>query len=92
MLESSTQERNQGLRVVIDLVQDLKRYNVTCDNFFASYYTGQILLEKKLTIRKNEPTIPPQLLVKVVPNYASTFAFIKALLKVHSCIVRPKER
>lgn len=77
----SAAEKNQGLRVVNDLVHGLKGHNVTCDNFFTSYDLGQLLLKKQLTmigtIRKNKPTIPPQLLQKNVPKFSSTFAFTK---------------
>uniref|UniRef100_A0A3Q3KRH5 PiggyBac transposable element-derived protein domain-containing protein n=1 Tax=Monopterus albus TaxID=43700 RepID=A0A3Q3KRH5_MONAL len=59
-------ERNQAMRVVLDLSQDLEGHNITCDNFFTSYELGQELLKRKLTmvgtIRKNKPELPPQLL------------------------------
>lgn len=82
----SASEKNQGLRVVNDLVQGLKGHNVTCDNFFTSYDLGQLLLKKKLTmigtIRKNKTTIPPQLLLKKAPMYSSKFAFTKDMTLV----------
>lgn len=57
---------------MIDLTQDLKGYNVTCDNFFTPYNLGHIFLKKQLTmigkIRKNKPTIPLQLLAKEDPD------------------------
>lgn len=73
-------EKNQGERVVLDLVDGLKGHNVTADNLFASHGLGQKLLRKGLTLvgtmRKNKRSIPPKLLeVKKVPLYRSTFAF-----------------
>lgn len=77
---SGNVERNQGERVVIDLVDGLKGQNVTMDNFFSSHSLGQKLLEKNLTMvgtmRKNKRSIPPKLLeCKKVPLFKSTFAF-----------------
>ncbi|KRZ55881.1 PiggyBac transposable element-derived protein 4 [Trichinella nativa] len=37
---SETREKNQGMRVVLDMVNGLKGHNVTCDNFFTSYLLG----------------------------------------------------
>jgi len=34
-------ERNQGMRVVLDMAQGLRGHNITCDNFFPSYNLGQ---------------------------------------------------
>ncbi|XP_050321369.1 piggyBac transposable element-derived protein 4-like [Bactrocera neohumeralis] len=73
-------ERNQGERVVLDLVDGLKGHNVTMDNFFSSHSLGQKLLQKQMTMvgtmRKNKRSIPPKLLnCKKVPRYESTFAF-----------------
>lgn len=75
-------EKNQGARVVLDLVDGLKGHNVTMDNFFSSYELGQKMLSKKLTMvgtmRKNKASIPPKLLLcKKLPLYESTFAFTK---------------
>ncbi|KAM3924560.1 piggyBac transposable element-derived protein 4-like [Leptodactylus fuscus] len=36
-------EKNQGMRVVLDLTHGLKGQNVTCDNFFTSYQLDIIL-------------------------------------------------
>ena len=30
-------EKNQGMRVVLDVTDGLRGHNVTCDNFFTSY-------------------------------------------------------
>ncbi|XP_064841881.1 piggyBac transposable element-derived protein 4-like [Oncorhynchus masou masou] len=59
-------EKNQGMRVVLDLTTGLSGRNVTCDNFFTSYDLGQWLLERNLTmvgtVRKNKAELPPALL------------------------------
>ncbi|KAJ8406096.1 hypothetical protein AAFF_G00309840 [Aldrovandia affinis] len=59
-------EKNQGMRVVLDMTQGLRSHNITCDNFFASYSLGQELLKRKLTmvgtVRKNKPELPSALL------------------------------
>lgn len=61
-LPGAKPEKNQGMRVVLDLTKGLKGHNVTCDNFFTSYELGQKLLKNKLTIlgtiRKNKPELP----------------------------------
>uniref|UniRef100_A0A3Q3J2G5 PiggyBac transposable element-derived protein domain-containing protein n=1 Tax=Monopterus albus TaxID=43700 RepID=A0A3Q3J2G5_MONAL len=79
-LEGGVSERNQGMRVVLDLSQNLKGHNITCDNFFTSYKLGQELLKRKLTmggtIRKNKPELPPQLLeTKGRPLNSSRFLY-----------------
>ncbi|KRX33974.1 PiggyBac transposable element-derived protein 4, partial [Trichinella murrelli] len=43
---SGTREKNQGMRVVLDMVKGLKGHNVTCDNVFTSYALG-VELKKK---------------------------------------------
>jgi len=74
-------ERNQGLRIVLDLcTKELKGRNVTDENFFTTYQLGQMLLKRKMTmigtIRKNKTLIPHTLLdVKDKPLFSSTFAF-----------------
>ncbi|XP_064867035.1 piggyBac transposable element-derived protein 4-like [Oncorhynchus nerka] len=59
-------EKNQGMRVVLDLTTGRSGRNVTCDNFFTSYDLGQRLLERNLTmvgtVRKNKAELPPALL------------------------------
>ncbi|KRZ84109.1 PiggyBac transposable element-derived protein 4 [Trichinella sp. T8] len=47
---SGTREKNQGMRVVLDMVKGLKGHNVTCDNFFTSYSLGVELRKKNLTL------------------------------------------
>lgn len=55
-------EKNQGMRVVLDMTAGLSGHNITCDNFFTSYVLGQELLKRKLTmvgtVRKNKPELP----------------------------------
>lgn len=73
-------EKNQGERVVLDLIDGLKGHNVTMDNFFSSFQLGQLLLLKNITMvgtmRKNKRSIPPKLLLcKKQPLYQSTFAY-----------------
>ncbi|KRY54561.1 hypothetical protein T03_1986 [Trichinella britovi] len=47
---SGTREKNQGMRVVLDMVKGLKGHNVTCDNFFTAYSLGVELKKKNLTL------------------------------------------
>lgn len=41
-------EKNQGMRVVLDITEGLRGKTITCDNFFISYALGLQLLKKKL--------------------------------------------
>ena len=73
-------EKEQGRRVVMDLVKDLKGRNVTCDNFFTSHELGIELLKKKLTmvgtVRKNKTFLPPKIKdLKGKPEKFSQFLF-----------------
>ncbi|KAF2892424.1 hypothetical protein ILUMI_13749 [Ignelater luminosus] len=56
--------KNEGIRVVMDLTQELRGQNVTCDDLFTSYKLTQTFLKRNLTqpgtVRKNKP----ELLVK----------------------------
>ncbi|XP_053946583.1 piggyBac transposable element-derived protein 4-like [Anastrepha ludens] len=75
-----TPEKNQGIRVALDLIEGLKGHNLTTDNFFTSYQLAQKLLEKRITIvgtiRKNKPELPPDLVnIKRRPLNSSIFAF-----------------
>ncbi|KRZ16382.1 Jerky -like protein-like [Trichinella zimbabwensis] len=47
---SGTHEKNQGMRVVLDVTKGLKGHNVTSDNFFTSYSLGLELRKKNLTL------------------------------------------
>lgn len=73
-------EKNQGMRVVLDMTQGLSGHNITCDNFFTSHQLGQELLKRKLTmvgtVRKNRSELPPQLLkTENRPVESSTFVY-----------------
>lgn len=73
-------EKNQGMRVVLDVTDGLKGHNITCDNFFTSYELGQQLLKKNITmvgtVRKNKPELPPALLTtREREVLSSKFAF-----------------
>nr|XP_023697146.1 piggyBac transposable element-derived protein 4-like [Paramormyrops kingsleyae] len=73
-------EKNQGMRVVLDMAQGLSGHNITCDNFFTSHKLGQELLKRKLTmvgtVRKNKSELPPQLLkTEDRPVQSSKFAY-----------------
>ncbi|KRZ84283.1 PiggyBac transposable element-derived protein 4 [Trichinella sp. T8] len=49
---SGTRKKNQGMRVVLDMVKGLKGHNVTCDNFFTSYSLG-VELKKEFDFEKH---------------------------------------
>ncbi|XP_053271933.1 piggyBac transposable element-derived protein 4-like [Pleuronectes platessa] len=73
-------EKNQGMRVVLDMTAGLKGHNITCDNFFTSHGLGQELLKRKLTmvgtVRKNKPQLPPALVsTRGREALSSKFAF-----------------
>eukprot|EP00066_Takifugu_rubripes_P029496 XP_011618762.1 PREDICTED: piggyBac transposable element-derived protein 4-like [Takifugu rubripes] len=69
-------EKNQGMRVVLDMSQGFSGHNITCD----IAQMGQELPKRKLTIvgtiRKNRSELPPQLLTsKNRPVKSSQFAY-----------------
>lgn len=75
-------EKNQGFRVVNDLVSPLfgTGRGVTTDNFFTSTSLAEHLLSKNITllgtVRKNKPDTPKELNVtKQRPIYSSEFVF-----------------
>ncbi|XP_024151020.1 piggyBac transposable element-derived protein 4-like [Oryzias melastigma] len=73
-------EKNQGMRVVLDMTTGLQGHNITCDNFFTSHALGQELLKRKLTmvgtVRKNKPELPPALVsTRGRQALSSQFAF-----------------
>ncbi|XP_071745607.1 piggyBac transposable element-derived protein 4-like [Lepeophtheirus salmonis] len=73
-------EKNQGMRVVLDMTEGLRGHNVTCNNFNTSYQRGEQLLKRKITmvgtVRKNKPELPPALLAsKEREVFSSKFAF-----------------
>ncbi|XP_062322103.1 piggyBac transposable element-derived protein 4-like [Osmerus eperlanus] len=60
-------EKNQGMRVVLDMTEGLKDCNVTCDNLFTSYELGHNLMTMRNmtmvgTVRKNRSELPSELL------------------------------
>ncbi|XP_039467124.1 piggyBac transposable element-derived protein 4-like [Oreochromis aureus] len=73
-------ETNQGMRVVLELMEGLQGHSVTCDNFFTSFPLSEELLRRKNTlvgtIRKNKPELPPELLqTRGREVFSSVFAF-----------------
>lgn len=81
-LEGNKPEKNQGMRVVCDLLKPM--YNsgrsVTTDNFFTSVELAEYLLTKKITllgtIRKNKPDTPSELCSTTGREaFSSRFAF-----------------
>ncbi|XP_062305998.1 uncharacterized protein LOC134029314 [Osmerus eperlanus] len=74
-------ERNQGMRVVLDVTEGLKDRNVTCDNFFTSYELGRELMATRNmtvvgTVRKNRAELLSELLTtKTQRVLSSQFAF-----------------
>ncbi|KAJ8395758.1 hypothetical protein AAFF_G00029950 [Aldrovandia affinis] len=83
-------ERNQDMRVVLDMAQGLRGHNITCDNFFTLYNLGQELLKKKLTmvgtVRKNRTELPAELLaIKNRAPQSSKFVFTDTTALVSYC-------
>lgn len=62
---SGEQEKNQGMRVVLDVTEGLRGHTIFCDSFFTSHALSQELLKRRLTtvgtIRNNKPELPPAL-------------------------------
>uniref|UniRef100_A0A8C1HMV5 PiggyBac transposable element-derived protein domain-containing protein n=1 Tax=Cyprinus carpio carpio TaxID=630221 RepID=A0A8C1HMV5_CYPCA len=83
-------EKNQGMRVVLDMTDGLEGHTVTCDNFFTSYGLGEELLRRKMTmigtVRSNKPELPPALLsMKDRARLSSMFAFTDTHTLVSYC-------
>lgn len=84
----SQPERNQGFRVVSDLVEPFEGSwrGITTDNFFTSVPLANYLLSKGLTllgtVRKNKLDTPQVLKTKARPLESSIFAFTKDLTMV----------
>ncbi|KAK0148844.1 PiggyBac transposable element-derived protein 4 [Merluccius polli] len=83
-------EKNQGMRVVLDMTAGLQGKTITCDNFFTSYALGLELLKRKLfmvgTVRRNKPELPPALVSKTDrARFSSKFVFTEthALVSYH---------
>lgn len=73
-------EKEQGRRVVLDLVKDIQGRNITCDNFFTSHELGIELLKRKITlvgtVRKNKTFLPVEITkLKNKPENYSHFFF-----------------
>lgn len=65
--KGSTAEKNQGKRVVLDMVQGLGQgYGITCDNFFTSLELAKELAKEQKTLlgtlRKNRKEVPKEML------------------------------
>ncbi|XP_056155945.1 piggyBac transposable element-derived protein 4-like [Lampris incognitus] len=91
---SGMAEKNQGMRVVLDMTQGFRGHNITYDNFFTSYALDQELLKKKLTmigtVRKNKPELLSALLdTKDRAPLSSKFAFTETTTTVSYC---PKKK
>ncbi|KAK7120985.1 hypothetical protein R3I94_020837 [Phoxinus phoxinus] len=83
-------EKNQGMRVVLDMTSGLQGHTITCDNFFTSYALGEELLQRKMTmigtVRSNKAELPPALLsVKGRACLSSMFAFTDTHALVSYC-------
>ncbi len=83
-------EKDQGMRVVLDMTDGLEGHTITCDNFFTSYALGQELLRRKMTmigtVRSNKPELPPALLsMKNRARLSSMFAFTDTHTLVSYC-------
>lgn len=88
-------EKNQGMRVVLEMTEGLQGHNITCDNFFTSYRLGDALQERKLTmlgtVRKNKPELPSEILkMQGRPLHSSKFAFTEKTTLVSYCPKRNK--
>ncbi|XP_037530523.1 piggyBac transposable element-derived protein 4-like [Nematolebias whitei] len=88
-------EKNQGMRVVLEMTEGLQGHNITCDNFFTSYRLGDELQKRKLTmlgtVRKNKPELPSEILkMQGRPLHSSKFAFTEKTTLVSYCPKRNK--
>lgn len=53
-LPGGASEKNQGMHVVLQMSEGLQGHNITCDNVFTSYWLGDELQKRKLTIYTSE--------------------------------------
>ncbi|XP_059209533.1 piggyBac transposable element-derived protein 4-like [Centropristis striata] len=88
-------EKNQGMRLVLEMTEGLQGHNITCDNFFTSYRLGDELQKRKLTmlgtVRKNKPELPSEILkMQGRPLHSSKFAFTEKTTLVSYCPKRNK--
>ncbi|XP_063741958.1 piggyBac transposable element-derived protein 4-like [Eleginops maclovinus] len=94
-LPGGTSEKNQGMRVVLEMSEGLQGHNITCDNFFTSYRLGDELQKRKLTmlgtVRRNKPELPTEILkMQGRPLHSSIFAFTEKATVVSYCPKRNK--
>ncbi|XP_070710531.1 piggyBac transposable element-derived protein 4-like [Pempheris klunzingeri] len=77
---TTRREINQGMRVVLELTDELEGHTVTTDNFFTSFPLAEELQKRRMallgTLRSNKPELPPQLLnIKHREVLSSVFGF-----------------
>ena len=94
-LPGGTSEKNQGMRVVLEMSEGLQGHNITCDNFCTSYRLGDELQKRKLTmlgtVRRNKPELPSEILkTKGRLLHSSIFAFTEKATVVSYCPKRNK--
>ena len=95
-MQNNKTEKEQGKRVVLDLMKDLPAgFDITTDNFYTSLKLAQKLLEDDKTLtgtmRQNGKEVPQEML----PNnerevHSSTFLHIKEATMV-SYVPKPKK-
>lgn len=85
-------ERDQGKRVVLDMIKGLEKSgrNVTTDNFFTSLELARELEKKNLTllgtIRKNRPELPQEMVSSHGRNvYSAKFGYQNNAIIVSYC-------
>ncbi|XP_026164326.1 piggyBac transposable element-derived protein 4-like [Mastacembelus armatus] len=89
-------EKNQGLRVVLDMAEGLNGHSITCDHFFTLYALDEELLKRKVTmlgtVRKNKSELPSELLVmKNRKVTSSMFVFTDKATVVSYCPKKGKK-
>ncbi|XP_025760986.1 piggyBac transposable element-derived protein 4-like [Oreochromis niloticus] len=89
-LPGGASEKNQGMRVVLQMSEGLQGHNITCDNFFTSYWLGGELQKRKLTmlgtIRRNKPELPSEILkMQGRSLHSSLFVFTEKATVVSYC-------
>ncbi|KAL4008381.1 hypothetical protein ACER0C_002233 [Sarotherodon galilaeus] len=89
-LPGGASEKNQGMRVVLQMSEGLQGHNITCDNFFTSYWLGEELQKRKLTmlgtIRRNKPELPSEILkMQGRSLHSSLFVFTEKATVVSYC-------
>ncbi|XP_053351170.1 piggyBac transposable element-derived protein 4-like [Clarias gariepinus] len=89
-LPGGASEKNQGIRVVLEMSEGLQGHNITCDNFFTSYRLANELQKRKLTmlgtIRRNKPELPSEILkMQGRSLHSSIFVFSDKATVVSYC-------